>query len=512
MKIDYKKDLRHNYMVLEVENYATIEPYCLRILEQRSLPGVLPFEVKRIDNKVLFYYEITAKQSLITILDRTVLTNDQLRKLCLGIFKVMEDAYDYLLPEEGFVLSPQYIYLDIASHTPYLFYLPGYGTDIGEQMNSLMEYLMNKIDYSDKEAVVLVYQLYAVCRESGFVYSQLMELLLETSKDLSTHEETQNKNHQISPDERKKSTKDKFQKLKLSKEPKLSNIQEEKRINDAIKSIGAAQATDQNKVQKIFDNKYKEDNPKDLDIPVVIERIEGEAEKACYSIKTYLCSIGCILGGVIVILGCMFTKILFNSFGNRIDYSKLFLLILIVLCMEGYLMNKLLDKKNRITKMVKTIQYVDPMQVELSPRIKSSKDQDLKTYSNLNPSSHLVKDHNYEISEEEDINPTCLLSASSEEKAIILKSQGECNDIRITNYPFFVGKIRSNVDYCLEKDVVSRFHAKITKENNQFYLTDLNSTNGTFVNNEVLQTYEKREIKFGDEVAFANIKFQFIAQ
>jgi pSer/pThr/pTyr-binding forkhead associated (FHA) protein len=68
------------------------------------------------------------------------------------------------------------------------------------------------------------------------------------------------------------------------------------------------------------------------------------------------------------------------------------------------------------------------------------------------------------------------------------------------------------VDYCLEKDVVSRFHAKITKEQEQYYITDLNSTNGTFVNQEPLQTYQKKEIKLGDEIAFANIRYQFLQQ
>jgi pSer/pThr/pTyr-binding forkhead associated (FHA) protein len=66
------------------------------------------------------------------------------------------------------------------------------------------------------------------------------------------------------------------------------------------------------------------------------------------------------------------------------------------------------------------------------------------------------------------------------------------------------------VDYCLEKDVVSRFHAKITKEQEQYYITDLNSMNGTFVNQELLQIYQKKEIKFGDEIAFANIRYQFL--
>jgi pSer/pThr/pTyr-binding forkhead associated (FHA) protein len=66
------------------------------------------------------------------------------------------------------------------------------------------------------------------------------------------------------------------------------------------------------------------------------------------------------------------------------------------------------------------------------------------------------------------------------------------------------------VDYCLEKNVVSRYHAKLTKEEDKYYITDLNSTNGTFVNDQILTTYEKKEITQGDRIALANLNFEFI--
>ena len=33
---------------------------------------------------------------------------------------------------------------------------------------------MNKIDYKDKEAVLLVYNLYAICRKDSFSYEDLL--------------------------------------------------------------------------------------------------------------------------------------------------------------------------------------------------------------------------------------------------------------------------------------------------------------------------------------------------
>ncbi|WP_029523660.1 FHA domain-containing protein [Persephonella sp. KM09-Lau-8] len=45
---------------------------------------------------------------------------------------------------------------------------------------------------------------------------------------------------------------------------------------------------------------------------------------------------------------------------------------------------------------------------------------------------------------------------------------------------------------------VSRKHAKISFENEEWFIEDLNSTNGTYVNGEKIK--EKRKIKTGDKI------------
>ena len=119
--------------------------------------------------------------------------------------------------------------------------------------------------------------------------------------------------------------------------------------------------------------------------------------------------------------------------------------------------------------------------------------------------------------QEEDYNPTCLLSEISKEtedlKLCLKPVKGpDYQSILLTEYPFFIGKLKTNVDYCLDQKVISRYHAKITKEEESFYITDLNSTNGTYLNGQLLQTYEKKEIVFGDEITFANIAYKFELQ
>ena len=59
----------------------------------------------------------------------------------------------------------------------------------------------------------------------------------------------------------------------------------------------------------------------------------------------------------------------------------------------------------------------------------------------------------------------------------------------------------------LEDDRVSREHAKITFEKGRFYLSDLESTNGTYLNNE--QVTASEEIFPGDQIRIGNSIFSF---
>ncbi|MDF2513018.1 MAG: hypothetical protein K0S04_2884 [Herbinix sp.] len=178
MEVEYKKDLRHSYMVIPLVDLINISDYCIKLLEHQRVEGVLSLERRVIDNQRMLYYEITSKQALQSILVKATLTFEQLKGFCEHILLTLERAYEYLLPEDDFVLSPEHIYLNISNFEPELCFFPGYQKNIRDQIRGLMEYLMNKIDYTDKEAVLLVYQLYAVSREEGYRFEDLRELLV----------------------------------------------------------------------------------------------------------------------------------------------------------------------------------------------------------------------------------------------------------------------------------------------------------------------------------------------
>ena len=67
MRGDYKRDLNHNYLIFEEEGEVDTASYEVRMILMNSIPGLLPCSIQKIDNRTLFYYEITSRQSLGTM-------------------------------------------------------------------------------------------------------------------------------------------------------------------------------------------------------------------------------------------------------------------------------------------------------------------------------------------------------------------------------------------------------------------------------------------------------------
>ena len=73
---------------------------------------------------------------------------------------------------------------------------------------------------------------------------------------------------------------------------------------------------------------------------------------------------------------------------------------------------------------------------------------------------------------------------------------------------FLVGKKRDSVDGFIGRETVSRIHSRLFVKGNRLFITDANSTNGTFVNGIQIQPGEEVEIFQGDRILFADVGYE----
>ena len=80
----------------------------------------------------------------------------------------------------------------------------------------------------------------------------------------------------------------------------------------------------------------------------------------------------------------------------------------------------------------------------------------------------------------------------------------------ITREETTIGRLSSAADVAIPFPTVSRLHAKLHCAQGICLLTNLNSCNGTYVNEIQLEGDIPVKLEDGDEIAFADIKYQFL--
>lgn len=92
----------------------------------------------------------------------------------------------------------------------------------------------------------------------------------------------------------------------------------------------------------------------------------------------------------------------------------------------------------------------------------------------------------------------------------LLSLQKDREDIPIGYFPFVIGKQENLVDYQLKEEAVSRIHLRLDQVGEEYQITDLNSTNGTMLQDQVLGNNETVSLNLGDEIKIAHFRFRFI--
>jgi len=86
---------------------------------------------------------------------------------------------------------------------------------------------------------------------------------------------------------------------------------------------------------------------------------------------------------------------------------------------------------------------------------------------------------------------------------------GHVEEITINKPEFIIGRFKDSVDYCVESCAVGKVHAAIITRGNEYFIKDINSKNGTFLNNIRLESNREYSIKNNDRITFANRDYLF---
>lgn len=91
-----------------------------------------------------------------------------------------------------------------------------------------------------------------------------------------------------------------------------------------------------------------------------------------------------------------------------------------------------------------------------------------------------------------------------ERREVYLIRQSNNERIVLDQAIFRVGRNKTKVNYCL-----SDIHIEISQKNGSFYVKDMNSTNGTYINSVRVRSGEEYKLAHGDQIRIASEVFVF---
>jgi hypothetical protein len=416
MQITYRREIKHNYMIIDPEEMEW-EGYESRMLQNNSVEGLLPLQIRQTQDGIRFYYDITSRQPLLRLLEAQKWKAEQIRRLLIGIFGVLERMENYLIRESRILLDPEYIYVDPENTRIWLCIVPGLVRDFPEDFGRLLEKILEYVDHQDKESVVLAYGIYQETRKENYGIEDIMRLV---------REETQCKppvNEMTRYEIRQES----------EKEP--VRVEPEPESRAPFRSKG--------------DEARKEKKA----------HSENESEKRGIGLLEAL-----------------------RQWIQSLNHKKKKQEMMVQVPWEMMFQEKEEPESNSLTGR-------EAVSIPAKERTRSDPER---------------------VSQEE-WQGTILLTDFSRQECDrrLCAVDADEEDIRITYYPFVIGKQESLVDYRLNRDTVSRLHVRIDRDDGRYYITDLNSSNGTILRGNMLENNEKSEIFIGDEVSIAQYRFVF---
>ena len=457
MRAEYKRDMNHNYLILYGEDEINTDSYQVRMLVGNVIPSLLKCRIQGMDGRFLVYFDITSKQALSVLYEDKKMGVEDLRLIFGGFVKAMEDAAEYLMNPGQFIISPEYIYTDIEKQEIYFCMMPGYEKDIKEQFQFLTEYILPKIDHQDQDAVILGYGVYKRAMEDSFHLEHIKEELYKTQGQQGT---TTTKAEQMKTESEQRQESEDFN---LEEE----GFWENEEINQEFVRDG--------------------EKSKRLSLPqktgvIVLAAILlcGIAAITLMGYLPYL-ETGTILGIIIVLVACVMLFVYVSKIKKKPGALR-----------QGREEER--DKPKGITGKVPTDQ-TDQSQNTIKSVVKS-------TNKPVAKSSQLHADY----------GETVVLSAGavSGPASLVSKEPGELATIYINEDLTVIGKLETACDAVISLPTVSRIHAKIRKKEDAYYLTDMNSRNGTAVNGRLLLPDEEYRLEPEDEVDFAQARYIFL--
>lgn len=453
--------MNKQYVRNGLEYYMEVEPiggeiYEYEMLKENKIANLLPLQIKQVNQEQYLHYSAAGVKPFWITVQKMWITGEQLYFLVDNLLVTLKELNRYFLSADNLVLEQECLFLDLSQFRFQFLYVPGYQQDIFMQMKKLIEYMVGKIDYKEKEGAIFAYGLHRLLKEET-VDMEEIRLYMEQSSPLVC-------------------SKQKEQDIKR-KNQQQNYVKSEQEVRREYSPLTPDLAGQENSYQNNYQEKdYYEKNQK-----------KKVKQASFWKVLFFGVLWSILFTGTAVIFYLIYWY-------GILEWKRNCLIVLIFLLAVDTtcLLNQWKKKKQEeeAASIFQTINSEADFEADIWRDVQSEVQQE-----------KIVLDGTTLLTEHD---------SGTKIARLIPCDRVTETEILLTKFPFIIGSYHTGVDYRLERKQISRFHAAITKENDIFVVKDLQSTNGTFINEKKLKGEEEQPLLSGDIVRFADLNYRFI--
>ena len=560
--VRYERNNGVNYAVIDTkEEWKCEDDYEVKMLMLNTPEYFLHITMNYIDEKNSIYYDISSKQQLSKLFEYGKVTMEDVKSLFDNISRMVRVVDEYMLNLDRVILNPQDIYVSLSDKKYSFMYSPVAGEkDFYDKMRSLFEYILERFDHSvKKSSLVKFYEIYQRILVRDYTPDKLMEFFddenegihIINEEDLTDgradnaygEDNAYGRDRAYGEDNANGKNNDYVEDINYAGNNNYAKNKTYIRNNNRVK--GKAYTKDNDSIiDKIYDRNDNYNNNNNFEgtvikdvMPEIIntDKPDKRSKKTTFIIKAV---------ATVLVLNAI-VSMFFKSYAVIKIGTTASIICIIVGLAIFYITDKAakvigeLINEDKVTEDELIPYRLHNYGNKTENGIAEDKASEAQVNTGLDNEYGTQKDNNEydnivmaKVIDEEEEQPaqygnTMLLSdylnmlkdnkltlkitdTDSEIPLYVKKADGYeavTEKLEPDSYPCTIGSLEESSDIYIASPIISKMHACIIKDEDKFYIEDMNSTNGTFINGERIAMHNKMCLSDGDALRIASYEF-----
>lgn len=560
--VRYERNNGVNYAVIDTkEEWKCEDDYEVKMLMLNTPEYFLHITMNYIDEKNSIYYDISSKQQLSKLFEYGKVTMEDVKSLFDNISRMVRVVDEYMLNLDRVILNPQDIYVSLSDKKYSFMYSPVAGEkDFYDKMRSLFEYILERFDHSvKKSSLVKFYEIYQRILVRDYTPDKLMEFFddenegihIINEEDLTDgradnaygEDNAYGRDRAYGEDNANGKNNDYVEDINYAGNNNYAKNKTYIRNNNRVK--GKAYTKDNDSIiDKIYDRNDNYNNNNNFEgtvikdvMPEIIntDKPDKRSKKTTFIIKAV---------ATVLVLNAI-VSMFFKSYAVIKIGTTASIICIIVGLAIFYITDKAakvigeLINEDKVTEDELIPYRLHNYGNKTENGIAEDKASEAQVNTGLDNEYGKQKDNNEydnivmaKVIDEEEEQPaqygnTMLLSdylnmlkdnkltlkitdTDSEIPLYVKKADGYeavTEKLEPDSYPCTIGGLEESSDIYIASPIISKMHACIIKDEDKFYIEDMNSTNGTFINGERIAMHNKMCLSDGDALRIASYEF-----